>query len=193
MTLDPLARPSSVNIPRGRAATRAIFRIIGVVVPLLALVAPAQATGDAPASGLTADTLSVTLSAPPGGWVTEGDTARFTLAVKGRAGSGHVTVRYAVSGTATSGEDYVALSGELTLSGGARSATIDLAVVSGEIADGGETVILTLTSGTGPTMVVVNTTPATVTIRDPPAAGRQAGGSKGGAASPCRAAVFNTA
>ena len=55
----------------------------------------------------------------------------------------------------------------MTLSGGARSATIDLVAASDTIADGGETVILTLTSGTGPGTVVVDTTPATVTISDP--------------------------
>lgn len=163
-----LSRLSSVHMQcRAHVATWTAPRIIAFLVPLLAIAAPVQATGDVPASRQSADTLSVTLAGPPGGTVTEGDTARFRVSVKGKAGAGEVTVRYAVSGTATAEEDYVAPSGEVTLSGGERSATIELVAVSDSIPEGGETVTLALTGGTGPGTVVVNTTPATVTIRDP--------------------------
>ncbi|WP_419948059.1 Ig-like domain-containing protein [Candidatus Palauibacter sp.] len=170
MTLTTPAGPSSVHIrDSGSAAMRIMFRVLTLVTLVLAAgsMAPAWAATDGPAPRPLADTLSVTLAPPEGGSVTEGDTARFTLAVKGKAGSGDVTVRYAVSGTATAGEDYVALSGEMTLSGGARTGTIDLAVVADSVADGGETVTLTLTDGTGPATVVVDATPASVTILDP--------------------------
>ena len=169
MTLATPAAPSSVHILHpGSAAMRILFRALtlGTLVLAVGRITPVWAATDGPAPRPLADTLSVTLAPPAGGSVTEGDTARFTVAVKGKAGSGDVTVRYAVSGTATAGEDYVAPSGEVTLSGGARTATIDLAVVADSIADGGETVTLTLTDGTGPAAVVVDATPATVTITD---------------------------
>ncbi|WP_419950764.1 PKD domain-containing protein [Candidatus Palauibacter sp.] len=170
MTLPTPAGPSSNHILHpGSGAMRIMFRVLTLVTLVLAAgsMAPAWAATDGPPPRPLADTLSVTLAPPEGGSVTEGDTARFTVAVKGKAGSGDVTVRYAVSGTATAGEDYVALSGEVTLTGGARTGTIDLAVVADSVADGGETVILTLTDGTGPATVVVDATPATVTITDP--------------------------
>ncbi|WP_420632540.1 PKD domain-containing protein [Candidatus Palauibacter sp.] len=170
MTFATAAAPSSAHAHHaGHTATRAISRLIALVAPMLAMasVTPAPAAADGPVFRQSADTLSVTLTAPAGGTVTEGDTAQFTLAVGGKAGSGDVTVRYTVSGTATPGEDYEALPGEVTLAGGARSAAVALVAASDSIADGGETVILTLTSGTGPGTVVVDGTPATVTISDP--------------------------
>ncbi|WP_420632538.1 Calx-beta domain-containing protein [Candidatus Palauibacter sp.] len=143
MTFATAAAPSSAHAHHaGHTATRAISRLIALVAPMLAMasVTPAPAAADGPVFRQSADTLSVTLTAPAGGTVTEGDTAQFTLAVSGKAGSGDVTVRYTVSGTATPGEDYEALPGEVTLAGGARSAAIALVAASDSIADGGEAV-----------------------------------------------------
>lgn len=57
-----------------------------------------------------------------------------------------LTVDYTVSGTATSGTDFAALSGSLTIPKGSSSATISVAPIWDKINDGNETVIVTLTS-----------------------------------------------
>ena len=60
---------------------------------------------------------------------------------------GEITVAYGVSGTATSGDDFTALSGMLTIADGAGTGTIGVSIASD--ADGNDTIILTLTAGTG--------------------------------------------
>src|SRR5204863_14943 len=55
-----------------------------------------------------------------------------------------LTVNYTVTGTATAGSDYTALSGSVTIPGGQASATITVAVLDDFVAEGPETVIVTL-------------------------------------------------
>ncbi|WP_158563336.1 Calx-beta domain-containing protein [Chitinophaga silvatica] len=59
-----------------------------------------------------------------------------------------ITVNYTVSGTATSGADYTALSGSALIKAGASSTTITVPVLDDKIIEGIETVIVTLTGGT---------------------------------------------
>ncbi len=58
-------------------------------------------------------------------------------------------VSYTVSGTATSGVDYTALSGSVTIPAGSTTATISIPVLGDLVAEGNETVIVTLSGITG--------------------------------------------
>ena len=64
-----------------------------------------------------------------------------------RTGStaGSLVVNYTVGGTANAGADYTALSGSVTIPNGASSAIITVAVIDYALAEGPETVIVTLT------------------------------------------------
>ncbi len=153
--------------PVVHSSARIATRTISVFALLLASATRVEAAGPTPEPwGLAADTLSVTLTAPTGGTVKEGETAYFEVRVTGNTGSDTVTVTYTVSGTATAGDDYTALPGEVTLRGGEANALIALAAVEDTISDSGETVTLTLSGATGTAPAVVDTTPATVTIQD---------------------------
>lgn len=80
------------------------------------------------------------------------------------ASTGTTTVNYTVSGTATSASDFTALSGSIDVTNGNTTATITLTPIDDGDVEGDETVILTLTSGTG--YVVGSPSSATVTITD---------------------------
>ena len=76
-----------------------------------------------------------------------------------------VTVNYATSdGTATAGSDYTATSGTLTFAAGANTATFMVPITADTVAEGDETVQLTLTNAVGATIVTPST--ATLTIKD---------------------------
>ena len=77
------------------------------------------------------------------------------------------TIAYTISGTATSGSDYVTLSGTVTIPAGSTTATIDVVVNDDYILESAETVIATLTSVTSGTNTTLGTpVAATVTITD---------------------------
>ncbi len=76
------------------------------------------------------------------------------------------TVSYTVSGTATSGTDYVALSGSFTMPAGALTYNLVLTSVGDLLIEGDETVRVTITGVSGAPSVSVNATPATITIDD---------------------------
>ncbi len=60
------------------------------------------------------------------------------------------TVKYALSGTASEGADYsITSSGTVSVAAGATSANIPVKIADDEVDDPGETVVLTLESGTG--------------------------------------------
>ena len=60
-----------------------------------------------------------------------------------------LTLAYVVSGTATSGADYQALSGTVSVPAGATAATIAVTLIDDAHEDSGETVVLRLVGGTG--------------------------------------------
>ena len=64
------------------------------------------------------------------------------------ASSTDTILSYTVGGTATSGSDYTALSGSVTIPAGATTATITVPIINDLIDDGTETVIVTLTAKT---------------------------------------------
>ncbi len=156
--------PLTSSPPLRRTARR--LSAAAVCGLLLAAVSPTGAHGLTDAPAMASDTLRVTLSAPAGGTVAEGATGHFEVAVAGSTAAGAVTVRYSVSGTAVSGEDYTALAGEATVAKGESTARIALEALEDGILDKGETVVLALTGATGPGTVIVDGTAATATIAD---------------------------
>ncbi len=75
-------------------------------------------------------------------------------------------IAYSVAGTATSGTDYTALSGTVTIVAGATTATITIPVINDVLLEGPETVIVTLTSITSGLATLGGTLSATNTIAD---------------------------
>ncbi len=116
-----------------------------------------------PGSIVTTPTLSIAATTPT---ATETDstpgTFRITSDVKATAA---LTVNYTVSGTATNGVDYTRLLGTATIATGQTSVDVLLTPVDDVLAEGNETVSLTLATGTG---YATNATKsaATVTVID---------------------------
>lgn len=78
----------------------------------------------------------------------EGDTqhGQFTISREGANWSQPLTVQYSVSGTASAGSDYTALSGSVTIAANASSAIVDVAALADGAAESMESVTLTITS-----------------------------------------------
>lgn len=91
------------------------------------------------------------------------DTGTFTVSRTGDTGS-DLPVNYTVSGTATAGSDYVALSGTVTIPSGSPSATVTVTVLDDTEAEATETVVLTLLGS--PSYAIGNPSNATVSIAD---------------------------
>ena len=128
-------------------------------------------------SGVTAPDVTVTVKdrIPPSG----DPAAGFALAASSAGeGAGTATVRvtlshaaaaalpltYTAGGTATSGTDYTALSGTVTVPSGATGADITVSITQDSANEPDETVVLTLSEGTGYT--VGGTAAHTLTITD---------------------------
>ncbi len=76
------------------------------------------------------------------------------------------TVSYMVSGTATSGTDYVALPGSFVMPAGSLTYDRNLTATADLIVEGDETVTVTITAVSGAPAIAVNAVPATITIQD---------------------------
>ena len=87
------------------------------------------------------------------------------------APSSNITLRYGVGGTATAGSDYNTLSGSKTVAGGSTSTTITINIIDDSIEDTGETVVLTLSSGTDYAVGSPSTFTLTITNDDGPGTG----------------------
>jgi VCBS repeat-containing protein len=107
------------------------------------------------------------LSVNPGSNATEPSTpGSFTLSLSRPAPASGLTVFYTLSGTATNGTDYTTLPGRITFAAGATTATVTVSPIADNLAEGNETVILTLLDRSGYTLGA-NTT-ATITLADLP-------------------------
>lgn len=101
------------------------------------------------------------------------DTGQFLVTLDSPAPAAGVTVNYQTSGTATNGQDYQALNGNVSIPAGQISATILLTPILDHLTEGSETVVVTLGSGAG--YQVGSSASGTVTIADaPPLASIQA-------------------
>ncbi|MRG44598.1 T9SS type B sorting domain-containing protein [Chitinophaga sp. SYP-B3965] len=117
--------------------------------------------------------LDIVVSATPS--VTEPSTAgKFTISLAGgKAPAKDVTVTYTITGTATSGTDYTALSSSAVIPAGSTSVDVDLTVLEDELIEPTETVIMTINGGssTGLTYTVGAQNTATINITDNDATG----------------------
>ena len=77
-----------------------------------------------------------------------------------------ITVSYGIGGSAVGGSDYTALSGTVAVSGGATSVDIPVAITDDTADENDETVILTLTQGSGYTVGSPNSHTLTITDND---------------------------
>ncbi len=75
-----------------------------------------------------------------------GSLAKFFLSRTG-ATTNALTVNYTMGGTATPGADYTAPSGSVTIAAGAAGAYVDISLLADALAEGTETIILSVTPG----------------------------------------------
>ena len=93
------------------------------------------------------------------------DTGSVNVAVNlSPAPTSGITVNYTVGGTATSGTDFGVLSGSVSVASGATSVNIPVSITDDSADESDETVILTLTAGSG--YAVGSTSAHTLTITD---------------------------
>jgi hypothetical protein len=93
------------------------------------------------------------------------NTGTFTVTRESLDPNVPLTVTYTVSGSATPGADYTALSGTVTFGSGVTSVPLQITPVNDAVAEGNETVIVTLNPG-AEIAVSANLGSATVTIVD---------------------------
>jgi hypothetical protein len=125
-----------------------------------------------PSGAPSTDTVTVNAFTPPTVTVVASDASASETGPDGgvftfsRTGStaGALVVRYGVGGTATSGADYAALDGTVTILAGQASATVAIAPVNDSEFEGSETVILTVQPDGG--YSTGSPAAATVTIAD---------------------------
>gem|GEM_PF-3565842 len=94
----------------------------------------------------------------------ESSSCAITVTLSSATGS-DVTANYSVAGTATSGTDYTALTGNLTITGGSTSTTINVTYIDDSVDEADETVILTLYNVSS-NALIGSTTVHTCTIID---------------------------
>ena len=115
------------------------------------------------------DSAQVSIAAnDPNASETGPDDGQYTVTLS-QASSTDTTIGYTVTGTATSGDDFSALSGSVTIAAGNTTATIDLSTLDDAIVEASETVIVTLDSVTaGDPQITIDgaADTATVTIAD---------------------------
>lgn len=168
---DYTALPSSVTIPAGAtAATLVVTPVDDTVAELseavtINLVANAAYTLT-PARGASViiqDNDTTVSIAATDATATEASrtTGTFTVTRVGPTLPA-ILVRYTVTGTATAGSDYAALSGTVSIPSGATTATIVVTPVDDTTAEGNETVIVNMKTDPGYTVVAPSS--ATVTI-----------------------------
>jgi hypothetical protein len=174
--LDYAALPGSVTIRAGASSAAIAVKPIDdrAVEPaetvLLTLVArPTYALGSARSATVTiadddtvpATTVTVVATDPT---AAEPSNQGVFTATRSGSTTSSLVVSYTVSGTATPGSDYTALSGSVTIPAGSSSATIAVTPLADTLTEAAETVIVTLSASSGYT--VGSPSSATVTIAD---------------------------
>ncbi len=141
---------------------------LGTVTPVTP-VAAASIVTSAIGTGTITDNDSATVSVAK---ITDGaetntpTNGKFTV-TQSAVSSTDTIVSYSITGTAAAGSDYTSLSGTVTIPAGQTSADINVAVLTDNIVEATETVIVTLTGiSAGDPQITVNATPATVNITD---------------------------
>ncbi|WP_074238394.1 Calx-beta domain-containing protein [Chitinophaga niabensis] len=108
--------------------------------------------------------LNIVVSATPS--VAEPSTAgKFTISLAGgKAPAKDVTVRYTITGTATTAADYTALSSTAVILAGNTSVDVNLTVLDDELIEPTETVIMTIDGGSSTDLTYTVGAPNTATI-----------------------------
>ncbi len=176
---DFTALSGTVTIAAGATTATIIIPVIDdvivegsetVVVTLTAVTSGAASLGAA--ANLVAtntisdnDTATVTIANTTNG-TEAGAVAGVMTVTQTKASATNTVIAYSVGGTATSGSDYTALSGTVTILAGSTTATINIPVIDDAIVEGSETVLITLTSIASGLPTLGATLSATNTIAD---------------------------
>ena len=172
IALDPAVVQSWIDNPAANQGILLVNETTGAVVRINA--SESSKAANRPKLSITYNTGAVTpqpgalqFSTPTYTVNENGGTATITVTRTGGS-DGSVTVHYATSdGTATAGSDYTAASGTLTFAAGETTKTFTVPIIADQIAEGDETIKLTLTSPTGGATLGGQNT-AVLTIHDTP-------------------------
>ena len=96
----------------------------------------------------------------------EGDGTITVTFTSNETFANNVTVNYEVTGTATEGEDFEALSGSLTLNAGENSITESLTFIDDEDVEQQETIIISVVSVDGETDLITSDSSITLNLND---------------------------
>ncbi|RYD13959.1 MAG: type I secretion protein, partial [Lysobacteraceae bacterium] len=109
----------------------------------------AVANGVVSATTTVTDTINTTtVSLTGSASVNEGGTASYTVSLSHPAQTTAVTVNITYSGTATDGSDFTGVA-TVTIAAGSSSASFDISTIDDLLAEGAETLIVTVASATG--------------------------------------------
>ncbi|MCZ4222600.1 Calx-beta domain-containing protein [Pedobacter rhodius] len=126
------------------------------------LVSITNGTASINISDNTAATVTVTATA---GGAEPNTPGQFTFALSNVSASNTV-ITYSVGGTAVSGNDYTSVGTTVTIPANQTSVTVSVPVLDDDLAEGTETVVLTMAPSTNNPAISASITPATVSITD---------------------------
>ncbi|WP_188834849.1 beta strand repeat-containing protein, partial [Pedobacter zeae] len=137
-----------------------------VVATLTASGNPTVTVSNTPATINITDntTATVTVAATKDG-AEPGTAGEFTFTLS-NVSTTDTQITYSVTGTATSGSDYTSIGTTVTIPAGQTSVRVSVPVLDDNIAEGTETVILTMAAATSNPSITASTVPATVNITD---------------------------
>ena len=126
-----------------------------------------DATNDEAAAEIADDETGLVRITPDRNGAEGGDTGRFLIEVDGVSDQ-PLTVNYTISGQASAGDDFEALSGQATIPASATQAVIEVNVVDDELFEGTESLTATLTNVSGNPLASVDSqnNAATIDILD---------------------------
>ena len=165
----------TVVIPAGQTSSTITIPVLSdsqvegtetVIATLTASSNPLVAVSNIPASMNVIDDTNATVTVTASTDGAEPSTAgEFTFTLS-NVSTTDTQISYTIGGTATSGLDYTEITNTITIPAGQTTAKVSIPVLNDNIAEGSETVILTLNSATNNLSITANTTPATVHIID---------------------------
>ncbi|MTI38549.1 YHYH protein [Fulvivirga lutimaris] len=113
------------------------------------------------------DTRTVTISSTDNIGLEGDNNASFTVSLDAANSTGSpLEIPYIITGTATNGTDYTALSGSAAIANGETSTVIEIAVIDDDVDEEAETIILTIDEPNLPLGVITVNKEATATIND---------------------------
>jgi hypothetical protein len=166
------ALPTSVVIPIGETSATVPLTVLndptyeGNETVILTIAPNAAYTVGSPSSAtitIADDEIGVTVAATDALAGEPANNGTFTVTRLGGS-SGALVVNLTVSGTATSGTDYVAIPATVTIADGQASASVPLTIIDDPASDPNETVTLTVATGAG--YAIATPASATITITD---------------------------